>query len=262
MAYPPQKKPLGNNSKRILIEPGDIYGDLKFIRETFGDRDNRNHRIRNAIFYCVCGKEIKREIKAVVKGNTKSCGCRRSRLGAHNAKDLLGKRFGRRIVIKKVGIDKNNRILWECRCDCGSINTVSTNQLARGKALSCGCLKKEVAGRQNRTHGFSYTLDPKKKNFYKKWKNLQSRCTNKKRKDYHHYGGRGIKNLWSSFNEFEKDMWESFDEYTKDRPLKDATIDRIDVNGHYCKGNCRWASQSMQMRNTRKSNNKKKRYDR
>lgn len=58
--------------------------------------------------------------------------------------DLTGEKFGRLKIIEKLGIRKQGRIVWRCRCDCGNyINVISTN-LTTGETKSCGCLKKEL----------------------------------------------------------------------------------------------------------------------
>lgn len=48
----------------------------------------------------------------------------------------------------------------------------------------------------------------------------------------------------SSFETFLADMGE--------RPSEEMSIDRIDVNGNYCKENCRWSTQTEQVYNQRK----------
>lgn len=81
---------------------------------------------------------------------------------------------------------------------------------------------------------------------YTSWYSMKTRCYNKKRADYKHYGGRGITvcDEWkNSFLAFYKDMGP--------RPTKNHSIDRIDVNGNYEPSNCRWASIIVQRRNQR-----------
>lgn len=77
---------------------------------------------------------------------------------------------------------------------------------------------------------------------------MRTRCNNKKRHDYKEYGGRGIKvcNEWDNYENFRD--WSLMNGYANN-----LSIDRIDNNSGYSPDNCRWTTQSQQMRNTRKN---------
>lgn len=60
--------------------------------------------------------------------------------------NLTGKKFGKLTAIKKVASilsGKKLRSAWECKCDCGNIKIIKTNNLLRGSTRSCGCLYDE-----------------------------------------------------------------------------------------------------------------------
>ena len=92
---------------------------------------------------CDCGNKIVVNSRALKTGNTKSCGCyRKETVGKNTQKNLVGQRFGRLTVIRDSTKRKNNRVLWECLCDCGNITYVTTNDLTQENTKSCGCLHK------------------------------------------------------------------------------------------------------------------------
>lgn len=74
------------------------------------------------------------------------------------------------------------------------------------------------------------------------------RCNDPKNKDYHNYGGRGIKVCPEWLNSFE-----AFFAHIGLKPDPSYSIDRIDVNGHYEPGNVRWADKWTQANNKRRN---------
>lgn len=80
---------------------------------------------------------------------------------------------------------------------------------------------------------------------YRAWQRMSSRCNNPNATQWKWYGGRGIKvcGRWSEFKNFFADMGGA--------PTDKHTIDRIDHNGNYEPGNCRWATMQEQQEHKR-----------
>ena len=151
--------------------------------------------------------------------------------------DLTGQRFARLVVLSQK--EWAIRSSWVCKCDCGNETVVFTSHLSSGHTTSCGCARNDAIRKANRTHGLSSS------GAYKSWSEAKYRCTNPDSWAWEDYGGRGIAMhpLWA-------DSFEAFYEELGPRP-DGCELDRIEVNGNYEPGNCRWLHYSLQNRNKR-----------
>lgn len=158
-------------------------------------------------------------------------------------KDIKSQKFNRLTVIEYVGLDKNFKRLWKCKCDCGREIVVDTSSLTTGNTKSCGCYKNEMIKTLNLKHGKSHIK------LYYVWQEMKKRCLNPKSKSYKNYGKRGITvcNEWA-------DNFETFAKWAIRNGYKEGlSIDRVNNNGNYEPNNCRWVTSKIQTRNTRRN---------
>lgn len=150
--------------------------------------------------------------------------------------------YGRLTVLaESEPTDSQRRRRVLARCECGVEKTYRLEHLKTGATVSCGCHRRMVSSTQALTHGMTH--EP----IYQVWSAMKERCGNPRNKSYADYGGRGIRvcEPWlASFETFLADMGE--------RPVG-TSIDRIDNEGNYEPGNCRWATASQQRMNRRDS---------
>lgn len=161
----------------------------------------------------------------------------------HNAKDLsklvtVGQMFGTWRVVSSTAKRVGKYIHIEVECTgCKLVDWRDFHNMKRGQSTGC-----------NRCKGDKRRVRPKEHDYLcKRFYVAKARCTLESNPSYLDYGGRGIKFLFNSPDEYI--------EYVLSLPgaHKDKEIDRIDNDGNYERGNLRWTDRGTQTRNTRRN---------
>lgn len=211
---------------------GNKFGKWTVIE--FIKRDAKS----NKIYKCRCDCGFEKELRICTLRRNNSTQCKKCRMSVLNkVEDILGKQFGFWTVLEKIKDKLRNECLYICQCKCGRKEKIVGYTLRNGRSNKCPeCRAK--------THGMSYT------DTFKIWAGILRRCLNSNFSGYKYYGGRGIKvcDRWLKFENFYEDMG--------DRPYN-LQIDRIDNNGNYEPGNCRWVTAKINNANRSASSEKK-----
>lgn len=163
--------------------------------------------------------------------------------------DLTNRKFGRLKAIRRVGT-RGNSPLWLCECDCGNFKEMTTRQLLHGSNQSCGCFFRDrslMNWATSKLKKLSYRHGDYGTRLYGIWHGMKTRCLNPNAATFKNYGGRGItvceewKNDYVNFK-----VWAESNGYEEH-----LTLERIDNNGDYEPGNCKWITLAAQQLNTR-----------
>lgn len=141
----------------------NIHGQ-KFFMLTAIKPVIENNRTLGWEFLCDCGNVKLLRARAVMSGDTKSCGCY-----SRERENIEGQRFGRLVALEIVGKTGLGNI-WKCLCDCGNYKDVKRADMSGGKVVSCGCRRKELLSGELRRGIFKEGAVWKTKEYYRDWK--------------------------------------------------------------------------------------------
>lgn len=161
------------------------------------------------------------------------------RLREHGCGIHAGSRHGRLVVLGQQFCIRNNYWLVAV-CDCGTVVALTVDNFLKSN-VSCGCFSREIAWSRNFITGLS------QHRLHRIWSGMKTRCYWRPSQSFPHYGSRGIKvcEEW-------RHSFATFAAWALSHGYSDSlTIDRVDSDGDYCPGNCRWITASENSRRAR-----------
>lgn len=162
-------------------------------------------------------------------------------LGQFVRLSLAGNRYGTATIRDNFKKMLNGGTSWEYGCDCGFIGWAWAEALKRQPNFTCPECRKAIQSKMKTIHGHR---GKKPTRTYSAYQNMHTRCYNKNHKSFITHGARGIIvcDRWHSFPNFLEDMRECPD---------GLEVERIDNDGNYEPGNCKWGTDEEQSNNKR-----------
>lgn len=126
---------MGNKHyNRFEITVGGTFGHLNILNDTGG------RCVGGKVIWkcqCKCGRVVLKSSERIQRLKEPSCGCIKS--SGHRIK--LGKRYGLLTIVGKTEERSFRNIVYQCRCDCGTVLSRPLHKLRRSETPSCGCLR-------------------------------------------------------------------------------------------------------------------------
>lgn len=217
------------------LKPNDEFGSYTVI-----GKDVEKSKLKGSPFYkvrCICGNVRSVAKWDLINRKATNCGCKASE-NKRDTTDYTNHKFeGTKwtaLYYDEEESKKRQKTMWWCRCDCGTERSVSISSIKNGSSTSCGCQSAET---YKATH---ISMEQKFPDYHIMKKTRDSmiyRCNggDKKVKTYFERGI-SVCDEWldpeHGFKNFYNDMHPTY------KP--GLTLDRKNVNGKYCKENCRW----------------------
>ena len=88
---------------------------------------------------CDCGNICEKPTRELNAGTAVSCGCKWRQPTVQ-----AGERYGKLTAIRPTEKRSAQSIVWECKCECGTMIEVRATMLTSGHTTSCGCVKKAI----------------------------------------------------------------------------------------------------------------------
>lgn len=162
---------------------------------------------------------------------------------------LVGQTFGSWHILSAASRSRRSAYTCEAVClKCGTKHNVSIADIKNGKSRQCFSCSKKASAQQRSIAVLGRVPDSLDKRLIERRRCFMSRCSNPKHPNFPVYGGRGIK-----VSEEFKHSPKAFVDYMRSLPnaSEHLTIDRIDPDKGYERGNLRWATRKQQSRNLR-----------
>lgn len=147
----------GSHKRKSLV--GNRYGKLVVTKMIYGRFDKKSRQRTYCECRCDCGNIIERMQDYLTRNPSAlmSCGCAHQEILDKQSIDVVGRKYGKLIVLEELKHISPRKVV--CQCDCGNIITVIKTSVLSGNTQSCGCLQAERTSIANIKDWIGYESD-------------------------------------------------------------------------------------------------------